>query len=872
MLIDWLKGYRSPSMRRAEGLPRSRRLPSRISSAFESLEDRILLSHDPLDPNNVQPNTYTGQSLFYVSRGQTDFRATINTTDPDGDPITYSLLDAYGGNPTTKATGVFGVSQGGVLTLTGDLLDAPISYYHIAIDAADDHGHHTTIPISILIDEGPYLAEASPYDGRYDHDLDFNPCKPCGGGPTTLRNSNNGNPHPILHIDIPIASGSGITSYDVDVTVGGYSVYSATKSLTSTSGNRTERLSVLFDASAYSLATGYHNYQVTLQARNGSTAVGTADVLTGRMSIVNRKDSEFGNRWWLPVLDRIDVDEATTTGGGVGIVRGDGTSSFFYLAGSDYLAEAGTFEGLTLVGSSYVVETRGGLQKYFNSTTGLLEKILDRSGRQQTLSYDVNDLDGDGRTDQLIGFNDGFGGITTFNYTSGLLSSITDSEGVTWNYVHNTDKTLQRAYGPTKTSNGMSFVAEATFTYDTTNGTLLLTSHTYPASGTTTIDYNYSDLRVRSVTHANGLTETRTPSQIAGLGGFVVSAADPGGSSTDTWSKITSEITVAGALSTGTIDARGLVVREVLPDPSDPTGIATVTRDYLRDGHGRIIKITEPNPAGGTALVTLFEYNSRGLITKVTNADADATYREYTYATNGLDLLSERDERGKIWLYEVDSATGNRTKMTDPTGRITRYEYYTSGSSVGLLYKLIEQKGATPSSTDDLVTTFEYDARGNVTKVTYADGTFRSAVYNQTTDTLTSETDERGYTTSYTYDVYNHLATQTLPDPDGTGPLSAAVWLYNYCTCGHLMSVTGPDPDGNGPLAAPVWSYSYNGTTGQLEKVTSPDPDGGGPLARLETTYVYDSNGRLWKEIAPGNRITVYEYGLDGQVTKITLP
>ena len=89
------------------------------------------------------------------------------------------------------------------------------------------------------------------------------------------------------------------------------------------------------------------------------------------------------------------------------------------------------------------------------------------------------------------------------------------------------------------------------------------------------------------------------------------------------------------------------------------------------------------------------------------------------------------------------------------------------------------------------------------------------------------------------------LLTETLPDPDGAGPLAAPVKTYTYAADGRLQSVED--------FAEQLVSYVYNaaglvsemtdprGTTtftydalGRVLLVTEPDPDGAGPLVERE--------------------------------------
>src|SRR5690606_23948689 len=103
-------------------------------------------------------------------------------------------------------------------------------------------------------------------------------------------------------------------------------------------------------------------------------------------------------------------------------------------------------------------------------------RIVDRTGRTQELTY--SDEDGDSIADELVEFDDGFGGVTTYVYSSGMLDYFTDANDVTWDFTYNANGTLRSIAGPTKTSTG--FQATWDYEYDdatTGHGTLLMTAH-----------------------------------------------------------------------------------------------------------------------------------------------------------------------------------------------------------------------------------------------------------------------------------------------------------------------------------------------------------------------------------------------------------
>jgi len=95
---------------------------------------------------------------------------------------------------------------------------------------------------------------------------------------------------------------------------------------------------------------------------------------------------------------------------------------------------------------------------------------------------------------------------------------------------------------------------------------------------------------------------------------------------------------------------------------------------------------------------------------------------------------------------------------------------------------------------------------------------------------VTSYTDERGNTTSYTYDANFDLASVTQPAVGGTQPQTT----YTYNSFGEVLTMT--DPLGN------VTKNTYD-AHGNLLTVTTPAPNGN--TAPSVTQFAYNSLGEL---------------------------
>jgi YD repeat-containing protein len=86
-------------------------------------------------------------------------------------------------------------------------------------------------------------------------------------------------------------------------------------------------------------------------------------------------------------------------------------------------------------------------------------------------------------------------------------------------------------------------------------------------------------------------------------------------------------------------------------------------------------------------------------------------------------------------------------------------------------------KGQISTSTDDLgrVSEYAYDTFGRLIKTTYAKGTNLEAAESFEYDAygnIAASVDEKGRRTAYEYDVMNRLVKRTETDPDGIGGLA----------------------------------------------------------------------------------------------------
>jgi YD repeat-containing protein len=269
------------------------------------------------------------------------------------------------------------------------------------------------------------------------------------------------------------------------------------------------------------------------------------------------------------------------------------------------------------------------------------------------------------------------------------------------------------------------------------------------------------------------------------------------------------------------------------------------------------------------AFTSHFEYDDRGNLLRSTDNEGNATTFTYTsfnkvatstaamgHALVSLDDQFYQDKRVELGyaalvanlntndidtllaLYTTtfeydDPTTQNLIKQVDPGGDITLHEYDAFGNrarTIVLLDPAAEANPDDPLNEDKVqITTFAYDAFGNLVESVNGEGDTTTFVYDHFGNLLRS-TDGNGGVTQFTYDDDDRIL--TILDPEGHLTTNA------YDAVGNRIAVT----DANGHTV----------------------------------TRVYDLNDRLItiidlsESISADDRTTAFEYDVVGNNTKIT--
>ncbi len=257
----------------------------------------------------------------------------------------------------------------------------------------------------------------------------------------------------------------------------------------------------------------------------------------------------------------------------------------------------------------------------------------------------------------------------------------------------------------------------------------------------------------------------------------------------------------------------------------DPIGKRTA---FTYDGSNRVTEIWLGLYQGGVVAWQFREYEI-GYTTTTTRGITNARGYTFSHTLNSFGHAIEVtgpsigsaccDQRGNSSSYVWDGEM-NKIKVTDGRGYAWSMEYDHRGSQI-----------------------FRTDPGGNVSSSTYGETNTPSQYFV----VIASQTNFRGYTTTYAYDGNGNGIKVT----NARGGFSE----NGYDSLGFLNWSS----DFRG---SKTW-YEYN-TNRYLTKVTTP--------ASAQTQYGYDAVGRRTTVTAPGGHVTTLVYDADDRVVNVTDP
>jgi RHS repeat-associated protein len=610
------------------------------------------------------------------------------------------------------------------------------------------------------------------------------------------------------------------------------------------------------------------------------------------LHIVNRTQSPFGDGWYLPGLDQLQIQRATINGvstgqpEGVSLVTGNnqviwfgspqssGGTTTYSREGNPYnfstLIETSTTDVIqnprsgggsqTLSGDHYVLTDPDGTKHYFDAG-GTLVGVKDRN--ENVTSYFLYNS---GKLDTVT---DEFGRVTKFQYntasgpTAGLISSITDY----WDAVsdHETTGVSQ------KTS--YNYVVSGS---SITSMTMSQPAPTGLASPLTTYNYN-SQGQVTSVVDPLG-QETRVTYDHVGL----VQEIDRPDGSVTTVNTLESQVVPT---SGGTSDTDLAIPAKyddnfdfglIHTDSSDNTtlesetvnGNQTLVIRALFGGDGQITP--DPDPYSNVALssdsdgnVTTYSYDfSNGVLSSVSPPTAGGIQSSqlgttYGYAGSNFGLPTS--------ILQPD---GNGGQTSETLSYDTSYNQLNSISdgTHTTTYFIGDSYQTTPNGDHgSVLSSTQYAGSNTLPQTTYY--TYTTGAIDEPAGIpkglLKSVTDPSGNITKYAYDPNHHWKVSSVTTAFNTP--EASTTTYSYDSRDRVTDVV----DGNNGDT----HYVYN----DLDQVTDrydPDPTTG--TFNLTTSphwqFYYDAAGNQTYTVDPNNNVTQQVYDSQHRVTQVIQP
>ena len=435
-------------------------------------------------------------------------------------------------------------------------------------------------------------------------------------------------------------------------------------------------------------------------------------------------------------------------------------------------------------------------------STGRLTRDQDRNNRAITYAYS-------GAGPQLAKITDSQGRDTTFTYTSGRITQMTDSGGRVY------------AYG-----------------YDSSGR---MTSYTDPENGVTYIDWgSYGPVLLKTPQNRQIKITYNGPGTYEGRVASLIRVTNP----TDSFASLTGPTTQFtyvleqnGQGSSVVIDPRSKYVATVFDKQSRPiktTDGAGRETSQTYTTNSNVQTYTVAGNTGTTPNSTLLydsDNNLTGVNTPTTNAASpDCTATSTTCVRSKANygeasgvaatvpgkqylLTSTTNEQGRSKTLSYDAngnpktigsslgtitlnydtaSPGKLDSITDQRAKTTSYGYDTAGNlkqitppmplgSTTLTYTLSLSRVATVTDAKGKTRTLSYDNLDRVTKITYSDGSYVGLVYDKDGN-LIARNDSVGGNSTYSYDELSRVTSETLPGPAST--------TYTYDAASNLKTLT----------------------------------------------------------------------------------
>jgi RHS repeat-associated protein len=418
------------------------------------------------------------------------------------------------------------------------------------------------------------------------------------------------------------------------------------------------------------------------------------------------------------------------------------------------------------------------------TTTYSYDNFDSPSGLTFTNMTDANQIvtkQGDDQFGRLVKSIDGLGATTSYIYSHGLLSSVTDANSNVTSYFYDALRRLSSTTFPEGTSEGYTYYADGQL-------------HTKTDRKGQTITYAYDHftrLATKSYPNSSSLTNTY-------MGQLLTQVYDTSTSPAETH---TFQYDPSYRVITNVQATRGTLSYQYNPDDTvlslSVQGGATTAYTYYPTGAVNTIAWT---PISG---VFKYTYTLDGHYQSITTPNGQS--RNYSYDDQGrlLQVANTHPSAGNlatfVYGYDLNNVTGQYTRLGQRVsmtasvpsqglvGALTQYSY-DSG------YQLTQATYPNAAPFNSEVDSWTYDAIGNRVTSTL-NGNMRAATYLKNgANPLNGQRLAGDGANAYTYDANGSTTTMTGPGRNLT---------FTWSAGGRLMSISGDAPAN--------FAYDYKG-------------------------------------------------------------